>query len=106
MNIRKGYSPRVYNNTNYKSQIAYVENNLYKKSDNITFNNTNNMYKNINQNTTEVVNTYKVNKRLNLKETYDNINGNVVVHKNNTIYTNDNRIVTKHNKLFNVTGNN
>ena len=79
---------------------------MYKKSDNRTFNNTNNIYKNINQNTTEVVNTYKINKHLKLKKTYYNINDNVVIHKNNTIYTNDNRNVTKHNKLFNVTDNN
>ena len=68
LNIRKEYSPKI-NSTKYKSQIAYVENNLYKKSDNITFNNTNNIYKNINQNTTEVANTYKVNKHLKLKKT-------------------------------------
>ena len=58
------------------------------------------------QSTTEVVNTYKVNKHLKLKNTYYNINDNVVVHKNNTIHTNGNRNVTKHNKLFNITDNN
>ena len=34
-------------NHNHKSQIDYVENNLYKIYDNITFNNTNNVYKHI-----------------------------------------------------------
>ena len=68
LNIRKEYSPNIYNITNYRSQIAYVENNLYKKSDNRTFNNTNNIYKNINQNNTEIVNNYKINKRLHLKK--------------------------------------
>ena len=29
-----------------------------------------------------------------------------MIHKNNTTYTNDNRNVTKHNKLFNITDNN
>ena len=64
------------------------------------------MYKNINQHNTEVVNTYKINKHLNLKKTYYTINGNIVIHKQNTINTNDNRNVTKHNKPFNVTVNN
>ena len=43
----------------YKSQIAYVENNLYKKYDNRTFNNTGNIYKHINQSSTDVSNNYK-----------------------------------------------
>ena len=29
-----------------------------------------------------------------------------MIHKNNTVYTNDNRNVTKHNKLLNITDNN
>ena len=73
LNIRKEYSHRTH--------IDYVENNLYKKSDNRTFNNTNNVSKNINQHNTEVVNTYKVNKHLNLKKTCYNINDNIVIHK-------------------------
>ena len=32
-----------------------------------------------------VVNTYKINKHLNLKKTYYNINGNILIHKINTI---------------------
>ena len=81
LNIRKEYSPKIYNSTNYRTHIDYVENNSYKKHDNRTFNNTNNIYKNINQNTTEVVNTYKINKHLKLKKTYYDINDNVVIHK-------------------------
>ena len=103
LNIRKEYSPKIYNSTSYRTVLDYVENNLYKKYDNRTFNNTSNVYKNINQHNTEVVNTYKINKHLNLKKTYYNINDNIVIHKNNTINTNDNRNVTKHNKLFNIT---
>ena len=64
------------------------------------------MYKNINQTTTEVVNTYKINEHLKLKKTCYNINDDVVVHKSNTMYTNDNRNVTEHNTLFNITNNN
>ena len=35
----KGYSYKTYARNSYKSQIAYVENNMYKSSDNRTFNN-------------------------------------------------------------------
>ena len=51
---------------NYEPQVAYVENNLYNKSGNRTFNNTNNISQNINQCTTDVHN-YKTNKVSNLK---------------------------------------
>ena len=37
------YSYKTYVSNNYKSQIAYVGNSLYKKQDSITFNNTNNI---------------------------------------------------------------
>ena len=37
----KGYSYKTYTTNNYKPHIGYVEHNLYKKQDNITFNNTN-----------------------------------------------------------------
>ena len=43
LNIRKEYSPKIYNSTNYRTQIDYIENNIYKKSDNRTFNSTNNI---------------------------------------------------------------
>ena len=39
----KDYSCKTYVSNNYNSQTAYVENNLYKRSDNIAFNNTNNI---------------------------------------------------------------
>ena len=41
----KYYSSKHYTSNNYKSQIAYVESNLYKRSDNRTFNNTSNISK-------------------------------------------------------------
>ena len=37
----KGCSFKTYITNSYKPQIAYVENNLYKKQDSIIFNNTN-----------------------------------------------------------------
>ena len=40
LNVEKDCSYKTYVSNNYKSQIAYVENNIYKKQDNITFNNT------------------------------------------------------------------
>ena len=92
LNIRKEYSPTIYNSTNCRTHIGYVENNLYKKSDNITFNSTHSTYKNINQNTADVINTYKISKRLELEKTCYNINDNVVAHKNNTIHINDNKV--------------
>ena len=49
LNLKKYNSYKTYVSNNYKSQIAYVENNIYKISDNRTFNNTNNIYKHINK---------------------------------------------------------
>ena len=46
----KDYSYKTYITNNYKSHIGYVENNLYKKQDSRTFNNTNNIYINISTN--------------------------------------------------------
>ena len=55
----KDYSHKTYVGNSYKSQIAYVENNLYKRSENRTFNNTNNIYKHINQYSTDVFNNLR-----------------------------------------------
>ena len=87
LNIRKEYSPKIYNSANCRTHTDHVENNLYNKSDSRTFNNTNNTYKDINQNTTEVVNTYKINKHSKLKKTYHNINDNVVIPEKEIQYT-------------------
>ena len=62
LNAKKDYSYKTYVSNNYKTHIGYVENNLYKKQDNRTFNNTNNIYKHINQYSTDVFNNYKINK--------------------------------------------
>ena len=52
---------------NYKSQIVYIENNMYKRYDNRTFNNTDSISKHINQHTTDIADNYKTNKASNLK---------------------------------------
>ena len=74
-------------------------------SDNITFNNTNNISKNINQYTTDVVNNYETNKASNLKKPYYNFIDDVVVSKHNTLYTNGSISVIKINKLINFYDN-
>ena len=43
LNVKKDYSYKTYITNNYKSHIGYVENNLHKKQDSRTFNNTNNI---------------------------------------------------------------
>ena len=62
LNAKKDYSYKTYVSNNYKSHIGYVENNLHKKQDNRTFSNTNNIHKHINQYTTDVFTSYKINK--------------------------------------------
>ena len=69
LNAKKDYSYKTYVSNNYKSQIAYVGNNLYKKQDSRTSNNTNNIYKHINQYSADVFNNYKINKTHNVKKT-------------------------------------
>ena len=49
LNVIKDYSYKTYIRNSYKSQIAYVENNQYKRFDNRVFNNTNKVCKHINQ---------------------------------------------------------
>ena len=102
----KGYSYKTYTTNNYKSHIGYVETNLYKRSDNITFNNTNNIHKHINQYSTDVLNNYKINKTHNVKKTCYNYNNDVFINRRNTINTNDTYNITNNNSLYNVTGNN
>ena len=101
----KGYSYKTYITNNYKSHIGYVENNLYKIQDNRTFKNTSNIYKHINQYSTDVFNNYKISKTHNAKKTYYNYNNNVFVNKHQTINTNGTYIMTKNTSLYNVTGN-
>ena len=78
---------------------------IYIRSDNRTFNNTDNISKHINQYTTVVVSNYKTNKVSNLKKAYYMLIDDVI-NKHNTIYTNDNTNVAKINKLVNFNGNN
>ena len=100
LNVKKDYPYKTYISNNYKPQIAYVENNLYKRSDNITFNNTNNIYKHMDQYSTDVFNTYKINKLHNVKKTYYNVTNDVVINEHNNINTNDTYNVTKIKKKF------
>ena len=101
--VKKGYPYKTYVSNNYKSQIAYVENNLYKRSDNRT---PNNIYKHINQYPTDVFNSYKINKTHNVKKTYYNSNNGVFINKHNTINAYDTYNITINNSLFNITDNN
>ena len=57
LNLKKHSKNHISNN--YKPQTAYVGNKLYKRSDNRTFDNTNNISKNIYQYITDVVNNHK-----------------------------------------------
>ena len=81
--------------------FAYVGNNLYKRYDNRTFSNANNISKTIGRYTTDAVHSYKLNKVSNLRNTYYNCIDDVVVNKHNAMYANDNRKETKINKLAN-----
>ena len=64
---KQNHSYKTYISNTYKSQIADVENNLYKKRDNRTINTTNNVYTRINNYSNDVTNNYKINKVSNLK---------------------------------------
>ena len=79
LNACKDYSFKTYVSNSYKSQIAYVKNNLLKKQDSITCNNTNNIYKHINQYSTDVFNNCKINKTHHVKKTYYNYNNDVFI---------------------------
>ena len=102
----KDCSYRTYVSNNYKSHIGYVENNLYKKQCNRTFNNTGNIYKHINRYPTDVFNNYKVNKTHNMKKTHYNSNNDVFINGHNAINTIDAYNITKNNSLYDVTDHN
>ena len=82
-----------------------LENDLYKRPDNRTFDNTNNMYKHINQYSTDVFNNYKMNKTHNVKKTNYNLTNDVSSNKHNTINTNDTYSISKTNNLLNINDN-
>jgi hypothetical protein len=105
LTIKKEFSTKNYISNNYKSQIDYIENNLYKKQDNRTFNNTNHIYKHINNYSNDVSNNYKINKVSNVKKTYYNFTNDVVINKHSTINSNDTYNITKNNSSYNVTDN-
>ena len=81
LNVEKDYSYKTHVSNNYKPQIVYVENNMYKRSDNRTFNNTSNIHKHMNTYSTDVFNNYKINKTHNAKKTYYNFNGDITLKK-------------------------
>ena len=81
--------------------IIYIYIYIYIRSDNRTFNNTGNIYKHINQYSTDVLNNYNLNKTHNVKKTYFNFTNGVVINKHNAVNTNDTYNVTKINKLVN-----
>ena len=62
INAKRDYSHKIYVSNNYKPHAGYVENSLYKKQDNRTSNNTNIIYKHINQYSTDAFNNYEINK--------------------------------------------
>ena len=99
------YSYKTYTSNYYKSQIAHVENNIYKRSGNRTFNNTNNTFKHINQYATDVFNNLKINKTHGVKKTYYNFTNGVAINNHNTIYTNGIYNVTTIHKLVNFNSN-
>ena len=76
-NATKDYSNKTYVSNNYKSHVGYVGNNPYNEQGNITFNNTNNIYKHINQYSTDVFNGCKINTTHNVKKTYYNYTNGV-----------------------------
>ena len=82
-----------------------LKNNLYKGQYNRTFNNINNIYKHINQHSTDVFNNYKINKTHNVKNASYNSNDDVFINKHSTINTNGTYKITKNTSLYNVTGN-
>ena len=97
LNVKHDYSSKNYMSKNYKSQIDYIENNLYKKQDNRTFNNTNNIHKHINNYNNDVTNNYKINKIQNLKKNYYNFTDDIIFNKTSNSYSNDTNYITTNN---------
>ena len=102
--LKKSFPTHKYISNNYKTQIDYIGNNLYKKQDNRIFNNTNDITKHINNYSNGATNNCKINKVQNLKKTYYNSQHGVFINKHNTINTNDTYNITKDNS-YNVIDN-
>ena len=77
--IKKNFSTKHYITNAFRSNSDYIENNLYKKYDYRTSNNTNNMTKHINNYSDDVTNNYTINKIQNLKKTHYNSNGDITL---------------------------
>ena len=75
----KPISPTTINHILVMLKIVYIYIYIYvyKKQDNITLNNTSNIYNYTNQYSTDVFNNYKINKTHNVKKTYYNSNNDV-----------------------------
>ena len=95
VNAKKDCWYKTYITNNYKPQVAYVENNLYKKQDSRISHNTNNMCKRTNQYSTDAFNSYRINTAHNVKKTYYNSNNDVFINLHNTINANDTYNLTK-----------
>ena len=72
---------------------------FYKKYDNRTFDNTENITKHINNYSTHVTNNYKIDKINNVTKTYYNFNDDITLNKTSNNYYNDTYNITKINSL-------
>ena len=69
LNVNKDFSTKHYI-TNAVRNNDYIENNLYKKYDNRTINETENITKHMNNYSNDVTHNYKINKINNVNTTY------------------------------------
>ena len=83
----------------FRHNSDYIENNLFKKYDNRTFNNTNNIIKQINNHSNDVTNNYRIHKISNVKKSYFNFNDDITLNKTSTIYSNDTYNITKNKNI-------
>ena len=87
-------------------KIIYIYIYIYKKQDSRTFNKTIHIYKHINQYSTDVFNSYKINKTHIVKKTYHNSNTDGFINQHKTINTNDTYTSSNNNSLYSVNDNN
>ena len=85
-NIKKDFSTTHYITNVFRSNHDYIENHLYKRSDNRIFNNTNNITKHINNHSNGATNNYKANKINNVKTTYYNFSCDITLNKTSNKY--------------------
>ena len=105
MNIKQDLSTTHYITNVFRSNSDYIGNNVYKRYDNRTFNNTNGITKHINSHSNDVTNNSKIDKTNNVKRTCYNFNDDITLNKTSNNYSNDtyNLIIT--NNIFNTTDN-